>query len=74
MLVSYALDFRARAVRLVKESLESSDPPETEWSAIKLVVSRLNVGSETLRRWIRRSEVDSGQRAGVTSEEHVEIK
>lgn len=74
MPVSYSPDFRARAVRLVKESLDAADPPVTEWAAIKLVATRLNVGAETLRKWIRRSEVDSGQRPGITSVESAEMK
>lgn len=43
-------------------------------SAIRHVVGLLGVNSETLRVWMRRSEVDVGQRPGVTSEAAEEIK
>src|SRR5215208_8261363 len=32
------------------------------------------VNSETLRKWLRRSEVDAGTRPGVTTEEQAEIR
>jgi transposase len=47
---------------------------ETEWAAIQAVSSRLGVNSETLRKWLRRSEVDAGTRPGTTSEELAEIR
>jgi hypothetical protein len=47
----YPKDFRDRAVRLVTESREDH---ETEWAAIQIVASRLNVGAETLRKWMPR--------------------
>jgi len=41
----YPRDFRRRAIRLVTES---RDDHETEWSAIRQVATRLDVGPETL--------------------------
>jgi transposase len=47
----------------------------SEWPAIVAVAQKLGIGSaETLRKWIRRAEVDGGRRPGTTSEEHAEIK
>ena len=67
----YPKDFRDRAVRLVLESKESH---ETEWSAIQGVASRLGVGGETLRQWMRRAEIDARVRPGASSAEHAEIR
>lgn len=37
------------------------------------VAAKLGVSAETVRQWVRRSEVDAGQRPGVTSEESPEL-
>ncbi|HET7385027.1 MAG TPA: transposase [Nocardioidaceae bacterium] len=69
---SYPRELRERAVRMVAES--KADYP-SEFEAIKSVAKKLGVGSpETLRKWIRRTEVDSGQRPGLTSEESEKVK
>ena len=47
----------------------------SEFEAIKSIASKLGIGSpETLRKWVRRSEIDTGQRPGVTSEESEKVK
>jgi transposase len=47
----------------------------SEWAAIAAVAQKLGIGStETLRKWVRRAEVDSGTRPGVTTEEVAEIR
>ena len=58
----YPDELRERAVRMVAEV-------RSQWAAITAVAGMLGMGTpETLRTWIRRSEVDSGLRAGVTSQ------
>jgi transposase len=47
---------------------------ETEYAAIRHVATKLGIGPETLRKWRRKSEIDSGHRPGVTSAEQAEIK
>jgi len=64
-------EFRERAVRLVTESLDEHD---TQWSTIRQVATRLGVGRETLRKWLRQAEVNAGVRPGVPESENVEIR
>ena len=69
----FPVEFRQRALRLLVEARQQ-EQYETEWAAITAVASRLGVNSETLRKWLRRSEVDAGTRPGVTTEEQAEIR
>lgn len=68
----YALESRERAVRLV---LEQRDEYPSEFEAIRSVAAKLGVGSpETVRKWVRRSEIDGGSRPGMTTAEHEQVK
>jgi transposase len=68
----YPPELRERAVRMVAE-IRPHYP--TEWAAMKAVAAKLGIGAaETVRTWVRKAEVDGGQRPGVTSEEAAEIK
>ncbi|MFJ2397405.1 transposase [Streptomyces sp. NPDC087843] len=41
-----------------------------ESAALRAVAQKLGIGSaETLRNWVKRDEIDSGQRPGTTTEE-----
>lgn len=62
----YPDELRERAVRMVAE-VRPQYP--SQWAAITAVAGMLGIGTpETLRTWIRRSEVDTGQRPGVTTQ------
>jgi transposase len=67
----YSEELRERAVRMVAEV--RPDYP-SQWAAICVVTSKLGIGTpETLRTWIRRAEVDTGRRPGVTTEQAAEV-
>ena len=62
---------KAQAVWLVAEATPQH---ESQWSAIESVASKIGASSNTVRKWVRRAEDDAGQRPGMTSEEHAEVK
>jgi transposase len=68
---SYDRETRAKAVRLVCDHVGDY---ATEWAAIKAVSGRLGMSAETLRKWLRQSDVEAGQVAGVTSESARQIR
>jgi len=69
---SYPPELRERAVRLVAES---RDDHGSEWAAMTSVAQKLGIGTpETVRKWVRRSEVEAGARPGVTTEESGELR
>lgn len=68
----YSPEFRQRAVRLVLE--QRQDYP-SEFEAIRSIAAKLGIGSaETLRKWVRRAEIDIGARPGVTTAESEQLK
>ncbi len=69
---NYPRELRERAVRMVAEVTPDYPSP---WAAMHAVATKLGIGStETLRKWVRRAEVDAGQRPGSTGEENAEIR
>jgi transposase len=53
---------------------EHQDEYPSQWKAIVSIAGKVNVHRETLRNWVRRAEVDGGQRPGVTTEERARIR
>ena len=67
----YGAELQERAVRMVAEI--RPDYP-SKWAAICEVAGKLGVGApETVRTWVRRAEVDAGDRAGMTTEQAAEM-
>ena len=67
----YPREIRERAVRMVLEHAQDYD---SQWEAICSVAEKLGPTAETVRKWVRRAEIDGGQRAGVTSVEAERIR
>src|SRR5512137_117030 len=69
--VKYSPEVMERAVRLV---FEAKDQHESEWAAIVSIAAKIGCTAETLRRWVRRHERDTGQREGLSTAERDRIK
>ena len=67
----YPQEVRERAVRMV---FEHQDQHPSQWAAITSIATKFGVSSETLRKWVRRAEVDGGLRPGLTTEERERLK
>lgn len=67
----YPAEMRERAVRMVREGEAVYG---SEWAAICAVAEMLGPTAETVRKWMRRAEVDEGRRPGVTTDERERLK
>jgi transposase len=63
-------ELRERAVKLVFEVRAETG---NERGSIARVGRQLGINTETLRNWVNKAEVDSGQRPGTTSEDKKRI-
>ena len=59
----YPAEFKEEAVRLAR----SSGKPVAQ------IARELGVSFESLRHWIKRSEIDNGERHGLTTDERAEL-
>ena len=55
----YSREVKERSVRMV---LDHEGEYDSQWSAIVSISSKIGCSPETLRRWVRRAEIDSGER------------
>jgi len=60
-----------RAVRMV---FDAKDQYPSQWTAIESIAAKIGCSAETLRKWVRQGERDSGRRAGPTTSEQQRIK
>ena len=67
----FSPEVRERAVRMVAEHLKDY---ESEWAAIASIAEKIGCSPETLRKWRRQSQRDTGQRPGQTTEDKEELK
>jgi len=68
----YPPELRERAVRMVAECRHEHP---SEWATIESIAGKLGIGTaQTLHAWVRREQVDSGRRGGVTSDMASEMR
>jgi len=60
----YPDELRERATRMV---VEARRDPAAATGAIKRIADQLGIHPEALRVWVKRAEVDAGDRPGTTS-------
>jgi transposase len=54
--------------------LEHQQDYDSQWEAICSVAEKLGPTAETVRKWVRRAEIDGGVRPGVTTAEGERIR
>ena len=62
----YPAELRERAVRMVLETIERTGQ---RGGAVLRIARQLDIGTESLRRWVVQAEIDQGSRGGLTTEE-----
>ena len=67
----FSPEVRERAVRMVQE--HRGEYPSL-WAAIESIASKIGCVPQTLLEWVKRVEVDSGVREGVTTSEAQRVK
>jgi len=50
------------------------DEYPSEWAAMSSVASKFGMSPETLRSWVRKAQVDGGQRPGLSTDERKRMK
>jgi transposase len=54
--------------------LEHQGEHASQWAAIGSIAAKIGCTAETLRKWVRQTERDQGQRPGLTTEERERLK
>ena len=67
----FSPEVRERAVRMVQE--HRGEYPSL-WAAIESIAPKIGCVAQTLNEWVKRNEVDTGARAGVTTTDQQRLK
>ena len=67
----YSPEVRERAVRMV---LDNQGQHDSRWSAILSISSKIGCAPQTLNEWVKKVEVDRGERGGISTEQAEKMK
>ena len=67
----YSPEEKAQAVRLVRQLRRELG---TEHGTVQRVADQLGYGVETVRKWVKRADVDEGRKAGTSSVDRARMK
>lgn len=67
----YSPEVRERAVRLVREHVHEYP---SLWMAVESIAPKIGCSVNTLHSWVKRAQIDAGEREGITSDERARIK
>jgi transposase len=67
----YSAEEKAQAVRLVRQLRVELG---TDHGTIQRVADQLGYGVETVRKWVRQTDIDEGLKAGTSTEDAAKIK
>jgi transposase len=69
---NYPPELRERAIRMVGEVRSEYT---SDWAACQSVATKLGIGApQTLLNWVRKAQVEAGQRPGMNSAEQAELR
>jgi transposase len=69
----YPQELKNRAIRLVGEAREQ-DEGLSQNAAVVRIAKLVGVHADTLRVWVRQTDINAGRRPGVTTDAAVRIK
>ena len=67
----FSPEVRARAVRMV---LDHAGEHPSRWAAVTSIAAKIGCTPQTLHDWVKKAEIDSGQRASVPTDMTEKLK
>ena len=67
----FSPEVRTRAVRMV---LDHEGEHASRWAAVVSIAAKIGCTPQTLNEWVKRTEVDSGRKPGLTTDMAAKMK